>query len=71
MKKMTNIEEKMIERIAEKCQIVEKNHGIGRAWDYLIDIIYNMKATHSTEFFNKLWDLEEKYKEKFVEENTL
>lgn len=71
MKKMTNIEEKMLKRIVEKCQMIEENCGIEKAWDYLIDIIYNMSATHTTEFFNKLWDLDEKYKENFVEENTL
>ena len=66
MKKMTNSEEKMLERIVEKCQIVEENCGMEKAWDYLIDIIYDMSATHTTEFFNKLWDLEEKYREKII-----
>ena len=68
MKMMTtNSEEKMLEKITEKCRIVEENHGIGRAWDYLIDIIYDIDDTHSLEFFNKLWNLEEKYKEKTIE----
>lgn len=67
MKKMTNSEERMLERIVEKCQIVEENYGMEKAWDYLIDIIYDMNDTHSTEFFNKLWGLEEKYKEKTIE----
>ena len=67
MAKMTNSEEKMLERIVEKCQIVEENHGMEKAWDYLIDIIYDMNDAHTTEFFNKLWDLEDKYKKKAIE----
>ena len=63
MKKMTNSEEKMLERIIEKCQILEENYGMEKAWDYLIDIVYDINDIYSTEFFNKLWGLEEKYKE--------
>ena len=63
MKKMSNSEEKMLERIVEKCQILEENYGMEKAWDYLIDIVYDINDIHSTEFFNKLWGLEEKYKE--------
>lgn len=63
MKKMSNSEEKMLERIVEKCQILEENYGMEKAWDYLIDIVYDINDIHSTEFFNKLWSLEEKYKE--------
>ena len=69
MKKMTNSEEKMLERIVEKCQIVEENCGMENAWDYLIDTIYDINEIHSTEFFNKLWGLEEKYREKIIKEH--
>ena len=63
MKKMTNSEEKMLERIVEKCQMLEEKYGMEKAWDYLIDIVYDINDIHSIEFFNKLWKLEEKYKE--------
>lgn len=68
MKKMTNSEEKMLERIVEKCQMLEENYGIEKAWDYLIDTIYDIddNDTHSTEFFNKLWRLDEKYEKKII-----
>lgn len=66
MKKMTNSEEKMLERIVEKCQILEENYGMEKAWDYLIDIVYDINDIHSIEFFNKLWKLEEKYKEEII-----
>lgn len=69
MKKMTNSEVKMLEVIVEECQTIEKNCGMERAWDYLIDLIYDMDIeddTHTLEFWRKLWDLDDEYKEKIV-----
>ena len=66
MKKMTNSEEKMLERIVEKCQILEENYDMEKVLDYLIDTIYDINDIHSIEFFNKLWSLEEKFYKKIL-----
>lgn len=67
---MKKSELKIYEGIVEKCRNIEKKEGVENAWDYLIDTIYDISNSYSTEFFNKLWKLDEEYKEKFVEENT-
>ena len=71
MKKMTNSEEKMLERIVEKCQILEENYDMEKVLDYLIYTIYDINDIHSIEYYDKLWDLEEKYYKKIETLNDI